>query len=43
MLCCQAFDMILVIHFLPIQITCPTVDDAFCVNNIKMKIAQTSY
>lgn len=40
---CKASHLILITHFLPIQIMCPTVDDTFYVNNIKMKIAQTSY
>lgn len=43
MLYCQASHLILITHFLPIQIICPAVDDTFYVNNIKMKIAQTSY
>lgn len=43
MLYCQAFDTILITHFLSIQITCLPVDNTFYVNNIQMKIAQTSY
>lgn len=43
MLYCQAFDITLITHFLSIQIICLPVDDTFYVNNIQMKIAQTSY
>lgn len=43
MLYCQAFDSILITHFLPIQVMGPAVDDAFYLSNIKMKIAQTRY
>lgn len=40
---CKASDIILVTHSLPIQIMIPAVDDTFYVNNINMKIEQTSY
>lgn len=44
MLYCQAFAIIFITHFLPLQIVCPAVHDTFYVNrNIKMKIGQTRY